>query len=199
MEHTSPVGRAACAAVATACGVADAATVRVDSDLSEPVEYSQLTVLVDPELHRPETALLTWGVAGGGTDEGQNTQTLEMDFDLEPDEFFVLGLTRSDAVVLSFDDPSVADGQAFEALFPGFDQAGVAGMIRSADPKLSDFIVAIKDLDGLGAKLGTSASAIEFGAGSSIGTFDVSIVPAPGSLAALLIAGPLAARRPALV
>jgi hypothetical protein len=198
MEHTKPIGRAACAAVATACsatGAANAATVRVDSDLTEPVEYSQLTVLVHPELHRPETALLTWGVAGGGTDEGQNSQTLEIDFELEPDEFFVMGLTQSDAVVLSFADPTVAAGQTFETLFPGFDQPSVAAMLRADDPKLSDFINAIKDRDGIGAKLGATASAIEFGAGAPVGTFAVSIVPAPGPLLALLVAGPLAARR----
>jgi hypothetical protein len=47
----------------------------------------------------------------------------------------------------------------------------------------------------LGAKLGGSASAIEFGAGSSVGAFGVSIIPAPGPALALLAAGPFAARR----
>ncbi len=186
---------AAAAAVCGATGAASADTFRVDSDLSEPVDFSQLTVLVDPELHRPETVLLTWGVDSGGTDAGANTQAVELIFNGAPDVFFVLGLSQSDHVVLSFNDPTSVIGDTFGTLFPGFDEATVASQIRTGDEGLATFIEAVGNHNAVGAPLGSIASAIELGGGTSIGTFSVSLVPAPGALLAGVVAGTFGVRR----
>lgn len=184
-QRTSTERAVLSAAAVTACGAVGAASadvVRVDRELAEPISFTNLTVLVNPELHRPETCLIS-------SDQGPGigTEFADTTFTDVPDEFFFVGLSDSGNVVVSFADPTIAAGLTFEQLFVGFDQASLADDIANGRSYAS-YIDLLSGMSGVGAKMGDTATVIEFGAGSVLGTFAVSIVPAPGAAGVLVCA-----------
>lgn len=190
---------AALASTGVATSDSEAATLHTQGDFVAPADGLQFLTMVHAELHRPCTALLSWG-AGPSVGPG----SFDAQFDLAGvapfDTYSLLGVDDTGGVLVSFFDPGIALGESFENLFPGFSEAALADALINdpTGPLVADFIRVLDFMPGVGAPMGSESALVHFSAGAAYGSFTASFNPIPApSAGALLLAsmGVACARR----
>lgn len=189
-------GGVAIAAAAAALGtgsVASATVVHTRSNLDGAGTDPRFVALVDAELHRPETCL---AMADMGA--GQSDKTVDVPEDRKDlAAYTAFGIDDAGGIFVTFADPSVALGQTFESLFPGFSESELVTALQSDDPLVLTFASELGKTPGVVSPFGESSTVVHFSIGGSYGTFVASFdpIPTPSAVAPLACAGGIAARR----
>ncbi len=183
-------------AASVATPEAAGATMYTESDLHGPGAATQFVALVDADLHRPPRVLFSWGSA---MPAGHNPLNVTVDSPPGFDAYALMGIADDGGVFVTFADPAVALGRAFDEVFPGFSEASLADALLN-DPQGSvvvSFLDALDTTPGVGTSMGTMSHVFHFSLGADYGAFHASFtpIPAPGSALLACLGGAVATAR----